>query len=87
MHQKLTETFAKYERIILVGGGTGGHIQPILSVVKELKDQELLWIGGKDSQEEKQAIENSIPFVSLPILKLSTTKSPKIFLYPFVLIR
>lgn len=87
MHQKLRDTFAKYSKIILVGWGTGGHIQPILSIAQELGNQDILWIGGKDSNEEKQAKENKIPFVSIPTLKLTTTKSPKIFLYPFILLR
>lgn len=87
MHQKLSETFAQYNKIILVGWGTGGHIQPILSIAQELGGHEILWIGGKDSNEEKQAKENKTPFVSIPTLKLATTKSPKILLYPFVLLQ
>ncbi len=91
MHSKLFETLTQYESIVLVGGGTGGHIQPILSIVSEFRSQnssqEFLWIGGKDSQEEAQARENKIPFESIPTLKLTTTKSPKILLYPLVLLQ
>ncbi len=91
MHSKLFETLTQYESIVLVGGGTGGHIQPILSIASEFRNQNssqaFLWIGGKDSQEEAQARENKIPFESIPTLKLTTTKSPKILLYPFVLLQ
>lgn len=55
MHKALFETFAKYEKIVFVGGGTGGHISPIVSLASELRDKELIWIGRKDSQEEATA--------------------------------
>jgi UDP-N-acetylglucosamine:LPS N-acetylglucosamine transferase len=32
------------------------------------------------------AKENDINFLSIPVLKLPNTKSPKVFLYPFFLI-
>ncbi len=86
MHPKLTETLSKYKKIILVGWGTGGHIQPILSLTEDLRDKELLWIWGKDSNEEFEAKKKNIPFKSIPTLKLRTTNSPEIFLYPLVLI-
>ncbi len=87
MHLKLISTFSEYSNIILVGWGTGWHIQPILNLIEELREKKLLWIGGIDSSEEKSAKENDIEFRSIPTLKLSTTKSPKVLLYPFVLLR
>lgn len=87
MHQKLTETFSKYSRIILVGWGTGWHIQPILSLTAELKDKELLWIWGKDSHEELEASQHTVSFESIPTLKLRTTTSPEVLLYPMFLLK
>lgn len=87
MHQKLLSTFSQHDTIIIVGWGTGWHIQPILNLAEELQEKKLLWIGGVASSEEKSAKENDIEFRSIPTLKLSTTKSPKILLYPFVLLR
>ena len=97
MYPKLSETLSKYSKIILVWWGTGGHVQPIINIlekgggIRETNDeglvQEFLWIGGKNSQEEQAARENSIEFVSIPTFKISTTRSPKILLYPFILIR
>ncbi len=95
MHKKLTETLSKYTKIVLVGGGTGGHIQPIVSIVRILECRKVgmldipkfLWLGGSNSQEEKTATENNIVFESISTLKLSTTTSPKILLYPFVLVK
>ena len=87
MHPKLIDTLSKYSTIILVGWGTGGHIQPIVSIANELKDRDFLWIGWENSNEQIEAKKIHIPFAHIPTLKLSTTCSPQILLYPFILIR
>ena len=47
----------KRGRIILSGGGTGGHIYPAISIANELllreKDSEILFVGSKDKMEMK----------------------------------
>jgi UDP-N-acetylglucosamine--N-acetylmuramyl-(pentapeptide) pyrophosphoryl-undecaprenol N-acetylglucosamine transferase len=85
MHPALIATLSPYSTIVLVGGGTGWHIQPIVSIVKSL-EHEYLWIGWQNSTEEKSARENNIPFHQIPTLKLSTTKSFKVVLYPYFLL-
>lgn len=82
-------SFRAYKKVILVGGGTGGHVTPIVSLVKEHKDTtiQFLWIGGRDSLEEKEAFKENIPFERISTLKLSTVFSPKIILFPFVLLK
>lgn len=89
MHSELKKSLSNYQTIILVGGWTGGHISPIVSIFEEFKNQEknFYWIGGKNSNEEKEAKKNNINFLAIDILKLTTTKSPKIFLYPFSLVK
>ena len=87
MHQKLLSTFSQHGTIILVGWGTGWHIQPILNLAEELREKKLLWIGGKDSNEEKEAKNANIQFESISTMKLSTTKSPKVLLYPLFLLK
>jgi UDP-N-acetylglucosamine--N-acetylmuramyl-(pentapeptide) pyrophosphoryl-undecaprenol N-acetylglucosamine transferase len=90
MHPKLGNTLTSYKKIFFVGGGTGGHVQPILNIIEEIRrdhlDREYTWLGGRDSQEEQSATSQDIPFISIPTLKLATTRSPKILLYPFILI-
>ncbi len=88
MHQKLTSTLSQYDKIVLVGWGTGGHIQPIVSLIHSLdiESNHYLWIGWEDSTEEKTAKENDIEFQSIPTLKLATTRSWRLFLYPLYLI-
>ncbi len=58
---------------------------PPTPLVKGESIHKFLWIGGKDSQEEKIAKEKGIKFLSIPTLKLATTKSFKVLLYPFFL--
>lgn len=89
MEKKLIKILSKYTTIILVGWWTGWHIQPIVSLTRHIKNTDtipsFLWIGGSDSQEEKVAKEENIRFNSIPTLKLATTRSFKILLYPFFL--
>ncbi len=89
MNQKLITTLSRYTTIVLVGWWTGWHIQPIVSLTRHIKNTDkipdFLWIGGSDSQEEKVAKEENIKFNSIPTLKLTTTRSFKILLYPLFL--
>lgn len=78
-------------KIILTGGGTGGHVIPILAVAQELrryfhkeaKTLLLLWVGEKSSQEEKAAKKYRIPFQSVSCGKLRRYFSFKNFLDVF----
>lgn len=53
-------------RIILAGGGTGGHVFPSLEIAKEIKrvrpDCEIIIAGNADSLEEKVARNNNLTF-------------------------
>lgn len=46
-------------RLVLAGGGTGGHVQPAVAVVEELRARnvglDLLWIGSMDGIERAAA--------------------------------
>lgn len=61
----------KKHRIVLTGGGTGGHIYPALSVYGELialePDIDVLYIGAKDHMEERLAAERGIKFYGLDV--------------------
>lgn len=61
-------------RLLVTGGGTGGHITPLVAVIKAVKaldsQSEFLWLGQKNSLEEKFAQANQIPFKSIPVGKL-----------------
>lgn len=93
MDQKITEELSQYKKIILVWGGTGGHIQPIVSLIENLIQNHIfskwnfVWIWGNQSSEEKTAKEEWIDFYTIPTLKLHTTRSFKVLLYPLILIK
>ncbi|MCF7810049.1 glycosyltransferase, partial [bacterium] len=53
-------------RIAVSGGGTGGHTIPALLIsnrIKELKPEtEIIYIGARDSIEERMSLENGYKF-------------------------
>ncbi|HOP69156.1 MAG: undecaprenyldiphospho-muramoylpentapeptide beta-N-acetylglucosaminyltransferase [Dethiobacteria bacterium] len=57
-------------RIILSGGGTGGHIYPALAlarhILKREEGAELLYVGTAAGLESKIVPEAGIPFVAIP---------------------
>jgi UDP-N-acetylglucosamine--N-acetylmuramyl-(pentapeptide) pyrophosphoryl-undecaprenol N-acetylglucosamine transferase len=61
-------------RIIVSGGGTGGHIFPALEIIKEIKRQDetidVILAGNIDSLEEKMAQAQHIPFFGLSTQKI-----------------
>jgi UDP-N-acetylglucosamine--N-acetylmuramyl-(pentapeptide) pyrophosphoryl-undecaprenol N-acetylglucosamine transferase len=57
-------------RIIVSGGGTGGHISPVLAVINELKKYdgsvEILYIGSEEGLESKIIPQTGISFRAIP---------------------
>lgn len=58
-------------RIVVSGGGTGGHIYPALALIREIqkenKEAEFLYIGTEKGLEEKLVPRENIPFKSIHI--------------------
>jgi UDP-N-acetylglucosamine--N-acetylmuramyl-(pentapeptide) pyrophosphoryl-undecaprenol N-acetylglucosamine transferase len=53
------------KRIILTGGGTGGHIFPAIAVARELSkhpEVELLYVGKKEGLESKWVPDSGFAF-------------------------
>jgi UDP-N-acetylglucosamine--N-acetylmuramyl-(pentapeptide) pyrophosphoryl-undecaprenol N-acetylglucosamine transferase len=61
-------------RIIIAGGGTGGHVLPAIAVIEELRQRRIafdpLWIGGANGVERQEAEKAGIPFRAVPVGKL-----------------
>jgi UDP-N-acetylglucosamine--N-acetylmuramyl-(pentapeptide) pyrophosphoryl-undecaprenol N-acetylglucosamine transferase len=61
-------------RVVLTGGGTGGHIYPALAVAKEVSRQEpqaaFLYIGSKHGLEAQLVPRTGIPFEAVEIAGL-----------------
>jgi len=57
-------------RLLLTGGGTGGHVYPALAVVEALSSdarwavdrREMAWVGGADSVEERILAKEELTF-------------------------
>lgn len=61
-------------RLVIAGGGTGGHVLPAFAVLGELRQRnalaEVVWIGSSDGHERQAAHDADIPYVSIPTGKL-----------------
>lgn len=59
------------KRIIVSGGGTGGHIFPALSIANALKrmdkDVEILFVGAEGKMEMEKVPEAGFPIEGLPV--------------------
>ncbi|HCM89341.1 MULTISPECIES: undecaprenyldiphospho-muramoylpentapeptide beta-N-acetylglucosaminyltransferase [Vagococcus] len=77
-------------KVLVSGGGTGGHIYPAVSLVKYIKkkhpDAEFLFVGTKKGLESKIVPDQGIPFETIEIqgfkrsLSLSNFKTVYLFL-------
>jgi UDP-N-acetylglucosamine--N-acetylmuramyl-(pentapeptide) pyrophosphoryl-undecaprenol N-acetylglucosamine transferase len=72
-------------RMIVTGGGTGGHTYPALTTVHTLQARlaasgtapELLWVGVAEGLEAKIAVRNGIPFKAVTTGKLRRSPNPR----------
>lgn len=79
-------------RMIVTGGGTGGHTYPALTTVNAIQERlaaagdkpELLWVGVAEGLEAKIAVRNNIPFKAVTTGKLRRSLSPRDLMRNFV---
>lgn len=59
------------KRVIVSGGGTGGHIFPALSIANALKrldkEVEILFVGAEGKMEMEKVPEAGFPIEGLPV--------------------
>ncbi|HPO13042.1 MAG TPA: undecaprenyldiphospho-muramoylpentapeptide beta-N-acetylglucosaminyltransferase [Candidatus Hydrogenedentes bacterium] len=57
-------------RVLITGGGTGGHTSPAVAVIQELRRRvpnvELMWAGCRGAVEERVSAMQQVPFRSVP---------------------
>lgn len=58
------------QRILVSGGGTGGHIMPAIALCEEIRERfpeaEIYFAGRKDSMEERLAEKHGLEFFRIP---------------------
>lgn len=70
-------------RLLLTGGGTGGHIYPALAIANYLKERfqtlELLYVGTKEGLESSIVPQSGIAFKTIDVCGLPRKVSPAFF--------
>ena len=78
------------KRIILSGGGTGGHIYPAISIANEIKSRdnnsEILFVGAKDKMEMNIVPKHGFQILGLWISGFNRKNIFKNLLVPFKLL-
>lgn len=84
-----TQTNKEEKTLAITGGGTMGHISPSLALLEELKKyyDKIIYIGSKNSMEEKKAKEYNLPFYSVDTIKFDRLHLLKNLKIPFVLFK
>jgi UDP-N-acetylglucosamine--N-acetylmuramyl-(pentapeptide) pyrophosphoryl-undecaprenol N-acetylglucosamine transferase len=81
----------KLTKVIISGGGTGGHIFPALAIADEIKrrnaDADLLFLGAQGKMEMEKVPQAGYPIVGLPIVGLQRRLTIKNLWLPFKLIQ
>lgn len=79
------------KRIIISGGGTGGHIYPAIAIATALKDQdpslEFLFVGAEGKMEMEKVPKAGFKIIGLPIVGINRQHMAKNLLFPFKLIQ
>lgn len=80
----------KAYKIILSGGGTGGHIYPAIAIANELKmrfpESEFLFVGAKDRMEMEKVPQAGYQIKGLWITGIQRQLTLKNMMFPFKLI-
>ena len=77
-------------RIIISGGGTGGHIFPAIAIANAVKeihpDTEILFVGAEGKMEMEKVPQAGYKIIGLPVAGFQRKLTFKNFLFPFKLI-
>ena len=77
-------------KVIISGGGTGGHIFPAIAIANAIKkkrpDTEFLFVGAKGKMEMTKVPEAGFKIIGLPIMGLKRSFTIKNLKFPFKLV-
>ncbi len=77
-------------KVIISGGGTGGHIYPAVAIANELKrqrpDADILFVGALGKMEMEKVPREGYPIVGLPVAGFNRSNLAANLSFPFKLI-
>jgi UDP-N-acetylglucosamine--N-acetylmuramyl-(pentapeptide) pyrophosphoryl-undecaprenol N-acetylglucosamine transferase len=80
----------KIERVIISGGGTGGHIFPAVAIANEIKrrnpDCDILFVGALGKMEMEKVPQVGYNIIGLPIAGFQRKLTASNFLLPFKIV-
>jgi UDP-N-acetylglucosamine--N-acetylmuramyl-(pentapeptide) pyrophosphoryl-undecaprenol N-acetylglucosamine transferase len=78
-------------KVIISGGGTGGHIYPAIAIANQLKavdpTTQILFVGAEGKMEMEKVPKAGYQIIGLPIVGIQRSLSLSNILFPFKLIR
>lgn len=81
----------KQLKVIISGGGTGGHIFPALSIANEIRarkpDTDVLFVGALGKMEMERVPAGGFPIIGLPVMGMPRKASPALFRFLWKLYR
>lgn len=91
MPTKKPHTASESLRVIISGGGTGGHIFPAVAIANELRrrqpDAEILFVGANGRMEMTRVPEAGYEIVGLDIAGLQRRLTPQNLIFPIRVMR
>lgn len=79
------------KKVVISGGGTGGHIFPAIAIANEIKrtfpEVEILFVGAEGKMEMEKVPQAGYEIVGLPIVGLQRKWSLKNLALPFKLVK
>ncbi len=66
-------------KIVLTGGGTGGHVLPNVAIIEEMlsRGYEVFYIGSRDGMEKDIIPKLGVPYYDTDTVKLSRSEPLK----------